>query len=806
VGKVDKSPVTIKIADLKPAWGTLEAAEGSNQLKSYNAGYDFARKEVNDLSAAGKVLPSGKTWRKTTFGVFARSEIKIPQMFESGTGQRSRLLVLIRGGKVWKPNKPVSGKVYVGSLKDGILSYAWIPDHVAPGQTFSATLIGLYGGIQREIVAPVISSPLSRSPARKAAKAISDRQLFLTKDQARHLRRRAADVAEAPDDQFAARYQTAWLPAVDKYTKQFDRYRKTHDHESDEFRTLALEAQQATHDAGFAARAPSLTKEQTSESKELDKADFWTGSSAKVIGFFRRTFGSAFVFLHNLYVRVRDRLRNVLQARSEGSGGGIEGAALRVVFKLLKLAGKIIISEVLNDLATSLVTGVTNKLKQLLPVERIEELRERVAEVKKLADDIENSALGKLNSFIKTVLAPFEDVLQAVEKIRDKFDEIDTVIGIVRWGARVIACLSPPALGCLWILAQSVLEKFASIVIETCWFQKKIAPFVFKIKALREDVPRLLAKKIRDFVVEIFPGLGDVFAEIDPVVDADVKKDVPCGTDPAGAELTPERQAVLDLMERLRVERCGSDAGCAEQLLLAYARLTQQAGISEARKLTSAEIRKLGDQIIESGLTPEQLNQFADSYDSPRNGKEVELKEFLEKVKATPAGTGKLPPSDLPKPPGPKGPAQAEAPVGGGATRPRDKGKGTGKGQRAAGEATGAGGAGPQIVDATAIARDQAAPKTKYELITLAENPSASDQPRKPASITVVVRRKTGELFVRITNVPVTVASVVPQTFKGRTVRIDIVYVTSKALDLHQWLPGGLIEPGTRVPGVVTPK
>jgi hypothetical protein len=817
VDKVDLAPVEIKVAELKPAWGTLEAAEGPKQLEGYIRGYDFARKEVNELSNAGKVLPRGATWQKrqpetTAFRVFDRSEITIPPAFDSGTGQRSRSLVLIKDDGIHRretfiPRDQVLGRVYVGSLKNGILSYVWIPDHVPPGRELSGTLVRLHGHIQSEIVAPVISSPLSQSPVRKAPKAITDQPPSLTTDRTHRLRRRMADVTEAPQDKFVTRYKTTWLPAVNKYTNEFNQYRKarkTHEFESDKFRTIALKAQQNTRDAGFSAHAPLLTKEQLSESKTLDETEFWTGSSVEVIGFFRATFGSAFVFLHNLYVRVRERLKNLLQSRAEGSGGGIEGAAFRVVFKLLKMAGKIIISEVLNELASSLVTGVTNKLRELLPVERIEELREKVAEVKKLADDINKSALGKLNSFLRDVLGPFGKVMKAVEAARDTFEKIKTVISIVRWGARVIACASPPALGCLWILAQSVLEKFASIVIESCWFQQKVAPYVFEIPFVRRELPRRVAETIRSLVVGIFPGLTDVFAEIAPEVEFDEKKDVACGKGPSGAELTPERQAILDLMERLRVEACGGDADCAEQLLLAYARLTQRAGITEARKLTPEEIGKLGDQIIASGLTPEQLNEFADSYDSPRNGKEVDLKEFLEKMKATPAGTGNLPPSGQPETRGGKVPEPSVAPAGGRAAGPPEKGKGTGKDQRPAEPPPRTWVSTPEV-DASAITHDVTGPKTSYELITLAENASASDQLHKPASITVAVRRKSGELIVRIKNVPVIVARVDRRSVKGRTVRRDIIYVTvtAKPLDLSQWLPGGIIEPGRQVPGFV---
>ena len=153
-----------------------------------------------------------------------------------------------------------------------------------------------------------------------------------------------------------------------------------------------------------------------------------------------------------------------------------------------------------------------------------------------------------------------------------------------------------------------VLDKFASIVIEPAGSIKESLPTSSRSTLYAKELPRTTAKTIRDFVVKIFPGLGGLFAEIAPEVELD-KKDIQCGTDPSGAELTPERQAVLDLMERLRVERCGGDAGCAEQLLLAYARLSQEAGISEERKLTPDEIGKLGDQIRRKRTHPRSAQQ-----------------------------------------------------------------------------------------------------------------------------------------------------------------------------------------------------
>ncbi|HEU4580568.1 MAG TPA: DUF4157 domain-containing protein [Polyangiaceae bacterium] len=819
--KVDEAPVEIKLADLKPSHGSLEAKEGPEQLRSYVKGLDLARDEVNALSQQGKVRPAGASWGKTSFGIFGPGEIKVPPQFDSGQGQRSRSLVLIHDGRIFLPDAPVPGRVYVGDPKHGILSYVWIPDSAIPGTRLSGTLITLRGGIRREVIAPVISSPLSASPTAKAPKRITRAALvarpLVTADCAKQLRRRVADAKPKPEDAFQKNYDAKWRPAVDKYTKEFNAYGKIKDFKKDRLGTLALQAQQATHEAGF-TRVAALTSSQAADARAIDEADFWTGTSVKTVGIFRKLFGSAFVTLYNLYVNVRERFRSRLRHRPEGSGGGLLGAALRVVFKLLKMVGKIVIGEVLNLLAESLVEGVQKKLLQLLPVDRLEELRGKVREVEQIAKDLENSAIAKLKSFVEDVLGPFEGVLKAIEKVRDTLNTIKSVVSLVRWGARVIACLSPPALGCLWIIGQAVLEKFASIVVETCWFQKKVAPYVFQIDYVRKELPRALARVVRNFVVGIFPGLGSVFAEIKPELSFD-QRDVECGKDPSGAEMTPERQAILDLMERLRVEACGGDAECAEQLLLAYAKLSEKAGVSGARKLTPDEIRQLADKLIGSGLSAKQLSELADSYTAPQGGKEQELKEFLETMKNTPAEPGNPPPEEPADSQAAQQPPPGEVKKEGGAgaaqrDQPRpDQPKPDDQSKGGAGAAAAAGGAArsrERAVDASSITRDtNRATTILSDYASVVENPSEAHTKGEATSVTIAIHRKRGEnalgaLVVRILGVAVVVdARTVVK--KGRAQRIDISYkiATDKPLDLGKWVPGAVLSPGDEVPGFI---
>jgi hypothetical protein len=817
VERVNLAPVVVKVGDLKPSYGTLEAKEGPEQLKSYVDGFEFARKEVNALSAAGKALPAGKTWDRVEFRAFHRDEIKVPAMWGSGAGQKPHKLALHSGLGVLVPKRDVLGRVYVGDAVGGILAYTWIPDTVGPGEQLHGTLLTLRDHVDRNLITPVIASPLSASPTRPApllrprAPAPRASAPGLTADGAGLVRRRAAEAKPKPEDPFVANYDKpgGWKASLALYTKQFQAFGRSSDFESADFRTAALKAQKDAHEAGV-SRVPALGAAEEKESKTLGKVDFWTGTSASIVGYFRKIFGATFVKLYNLYINVRTRLAARLKSRPETTGGksGLLGSALKVVFKLLKMAGKVVLNEVLNTLAHSLVSGVTKKLQALLPVDRIEELQAKVEEVRALGEHLETSALGKIDSFLTDVIGPFDGVLGTIEKVRSAFSTINTIVSVVRWGARAIACLSPPALGCLWIIAQGVMEKFASMVVETCWFQKKIAPLIFKVNYVRRELPRTIASFVRDQIVKILPAsLGDLFAPIEPEVDVGAS-DVECGTDPAGAELTPERQAMLDVLEKLRTERCGGDADCAEALLQAYADLAMRAGIDGARKLTPDEIRQAGAKLVDSGVTAAELAQLAQKYTPTPGGKEADLATFIEEMKKNPTGTGNLPPTDEPASAGADTGGQGSGATAG--TSGRGGGQGSGASAGTGSQTAGSGGAsgGVPVLDATTrlrqgikhVAGNQRAYGSKVENASLAHTPKTPPQ-KLDLTVGIYLRATFAKLF-EVAHVPA-VATAKPKRFDKNVMEIKYRATNTGDIDLSPNLPGGFIVPDQELVGYV---
>ena len=82
-----RRPRNINVADREPSYGTVSRRRA--EADEISLATTWRAREVNELSAAKKVSPSGATWGKTSFRVFAPGEIQVPAAFESGAGQRS---------------------------------------------------------------------------------------------------------------------------------------------------------------------------------------------------------------------------------------------------------------------------------------------------------------------------------------------------------------------------------------------------------------------------------------------------------------------------------------------------------------------------------------------------------------------------------------------------------------------------------------------------------------------------------------------------------------------------------------------
>ena len=669
--RVNKAPASILLGDLKPSHGTPEAAEGESQLSNYQKGFEIAQRQTADYARAHptRISPAGQSWSAVTVERFQEAGngvtggISIPPAYDpkkKGKQTPEKLVFKREGVKIYEPDPEVKGRIFVS--KDpkitGIWNYYWIPVKPVPTQKLPG-LDDLQDKVDKELIGRLLESPLKKQTLLKAPAAGDCRgggggsprlrtRSPLPSRSAVGLRRLARRVPVRHRETRAIRRQPAtdrkdgfpyadWEKSRAKLTTDFTKLAGKKEQKRFEGMSLAIEAQKATEDhTDF--RFPAKPAEKDVKAvKDYKKVDFWTGDSGKVLGLLRRFFGVAFVKVANAYLRIREKFHEKLKSRPEsfkGGGGNLASAVVKIAFKVLKLAGSLLIGKTLNYLGSSLETGVTNKIQGFfnpdklaelfLDPDRKKELDEKIKEVTEIRDDLENRAKQTLEDFVESTIGPYDKVLEKINEAKNVVTDLLRIVNLVRWGARVIACLSPPGWGCLWALGQGVMEKFMSMVVETCWFQKQVAPLITGasfIKQLPIDLANVIIGAIKDYVL---PKTLHDFLPAIPAADSITvsEAEVPCEGGAGGSheKLSPEQEALMRVQESL-----------GEEKFNALTELVQKSGVPADKPLSVNEIKRVGE--LAGGMSPQQLKDLAAKYPPAAEGKDIPLVNALEKAK-----------------------------------------------------------------------------------------------------------------------------------------------------------------------------
>ncbi len=653
---VTDAPKNVKVGDLKPVGE--RAHSGVTQLNNYMDGLELCRKHVMDVRSRDG------DWNKVKTGVMGRDDLIVPSRFQPPfSGQTPRDLVLKRalwlpGGKVvseviWYPDPPINGHLGVNydARHPGIWNHFWVPQSVA-GATLPLELTRLEPEVQQRIIDPFYEAPVQAQGKPRPVEARRE-----TRPRVRRKAPKGTDVV----DPFQKNYGK-WKQNLAKRTSEFSQFSKSKKGKDAAGRLMAVEALEVLHrQSGFKNGLPPVPKGAEAESRKLSKIDFWTGPSAGILGRFRNAFGGAFVAVARLYLKGREKFRDLLKNRQPRFGlpGGALGAAMRVAFRVAKEAVRFLAARVVDKLWDSLAMGLTAKIKALIPEHVTEELEEKIEEVKALQEKLEQAAMAKLEPMITELVKPYEDEVKWIHEVHDKLSDLASLINIVRWGARAIACLSPPGFGCLWLLGEAIIDKFIARIIESCKVQRKITPMIAEVDMLRK-IPVKIANLIIERARKFLPGpVGDVLVTLpDSELVYEVSSDeIPCekGSGRGGDDLTPQQEALLRLQEKIGDER----------KIAALAKLAKASNVNKDAQLSEADIDALAEAI--AGISTDQLEAWAADYKKPPKGTPVPFQKFFDKmvaqrIEAARAGSKDpipTPPVPLaPPPPPPPPPAQ----------------------------------------------------------------------------------------------------------------------------------------------------
>ncbi len=511
VVNAESAPTEIEVGDLKPSHGTIEALKGPQQVRDYLEGFRLAHREVNAMSVGkGGYAQTDAAWKPLTAKVI---DIGVPTALTEplGTGQDAKRLVLMHNGKPIQPRRTVQGKVFVRPAPGGggIWNYIWTPVTAVTAADLPASVVRFGTEVTTRIVNPLLVSPVQTArtarPSTRPARLSHAPRLV-------QARPRDATTTAVKDSFDLARKQE-WEADHGRLSGDEKQLERTPDFEEAALQALIVQDRQASALAGF--HVSPVSAKENAAAGSVKKIRFWTGASSAFFGKLRHFFGGAFVKVANAYYAVRARFRDMLEKKRAPRSSGLSGTILRIAFDVLTVAGSAIVRRTAQHLVTSLKQGVEQKLKALIPLDRIEEFDAKLKEISDLADDLERKAVETVEALVERTIGPYTSHIDTLVGVANKLSTVSSIVSKVRWGARVLACLSPPGWGCLWILAESVIERFASWLVDRCWFKQEIAPLVTGIEFIAK-LPKKLASFIIDQIKAFLPApLHDVFADID---------------------------------------------------------------------------------------------------------------------------------------------------------------------------------------------------------------------------------------------------------------------------------------------------
>jgi hypothetical protein len=350
-----------------------------------------------------------------------------------------------------------------------------------------------------------------------------------------------------------------------------------------------------------------------------------------IYGWLRNTFDGVYTKFKSFADKIKKKVKKASRSLGSTTFGSWVKAAAKVIFKIFKMVGTWTVTQVMEKLIGSLQEGISNNLRKLVEEvtpegvkSKVELFQERKAEyeqlIKEQEEELEKKIFGdKLSLFEK--LSEFEAIA----------DKASTIVTLVEWGVRILACAAPPAIGCLWNLAISALQAAFSLLIQTCWFTKKVyAPVINTIEPVKRfpaEVAAFVVEKANS-AIPVPEGFDPIFAPI--VIDTGEFK--PECDEGSGPPLSPERKALLDLLDEVGKEKFEAmleliaKRGAGPWVLMTVERI--QALKEPLGKVTLDELDAAA--AASGGGVPVQLEEFLANISQYTKGEKKLIKEAKE--------------------------------------------------------------------------------------------------------------------------------------------------------------------------------
>ena len=617
VKKMNSAPAVIQVGDLKPG-GSGEVILGGGQLSNYIKGIENTSKKTNEYLLKNPGETDGaKSWNTW---VTKMSALTIPpKLTYPGKGiAKNRLAVYDVTGKV-VPDSGLEGSLFVYKDKEsGIWSYEWIPDSI-PASTGSGKVNEVLNRLNKDVVPPLISAGATGiTPKRiKNAPAINS-----FPSQSKLVVKRKEE--KFKDEDWKKKFYAPWKDDAEKFLGDKNEVDKVQVAE-------ALVDLQDRTDSKV-----SVPAEVVERGKGLAKIKHWKRFGG-IYGWLREKFDFIFVKVHGFAKKIKEKVQKLAKKVGATSFGSWVKAAAKVVFKIFKMVGAWVVGQVLDKLVDSLKEGIFNNIKKLIDMITPDDAKAKIQEFEELKEKYQKIIEEKEDELIKRFFGDKLEFFEKLEKFEAIADTLSTIATLVEWGVRLLACASPPAIGCLWNLAISALQAAFAWLMQTCWFTKKLYEPVISNVDLVRNFPAEVASTIVITANDYIPvpaGFDPIFA---PITINTGAFNVDCdGSGDGSGKLTPEREAIMKLIDEMGPDKFNAllelslNRGAGPWVLLTAERLAE---LKETLKDVKTEDLKEAAKDKTKG-TPAPLDEFLKDIKAYSSGEKKLIKEAADNKKA----------------------------------------------------------------------------------------------------------------------------------------------------------------------------
>jgi hypothetical protein len=519
---ITEAPVKIELGELKPN----HSKKYAKQLASYTASIERTRQRSNKKAADEHSDPSTPPpeWPALTVSgmtasvpdvnkkglngpSFGEHDLQVRQFVGIADDYTSDFAV---GTLIHDPPQPVKGHLRLRQHAPGVYYYWWEPKTGTVSSTLPPDLKTQWP-LTKKLFQALRTSRKVVLPRRKAAAGPLRDDMLRPRRRLTPLVQRKSGNSKKIEDPFDKAFEATWNTHQKTVAKAYVEPNGT-----DLMTNNYLMEIDKSLDPGDSKGIERTQKAQNSavyqQVEQYRTMKLIASPFAPAMARLRRVFGGVFVKASELYQKFKAKFDSRSKPAKSLSGGGILGALLRASFKVLRLIGRQVVASTMVQLTTQLQGCMVKMFEDWFSTnETVEAIQEKVEGVRAdLDQSVETFIGGDPEQLAETLFGPYgkqiDTVRGYIETITDIAGPILTAYKVVRWGIQAVACLSPPALGCLWGLAAGAIEWAAGKIMDTCWFMKKVTPAIIGIPTIGKFI-RNTSVLLSNGILETVGGL-----------------------------------------------------------------------------------------------------------------------------------------------------------------------------------------------------------------------------------------------------------------------------------------------------------